>query len=567
MTDQPESTLSSTKKRRVIHWDPDHGNTTGRSRWTPLRIIGWTVGGIVGLLVVAGVVIRGIKLVLGPDVFQSASARIAAPADPGNVFVSESKAELAHETAGKALAELRKLPQDHPSLLQRLIVIETAFRGGEDLLASHEYAKAYAHFEELNREIDRFGQDVKLKDETQKAYDDILLRIKDLDRARTLAPEEFDKAFADAGTGRQLLIQGNFSGAKHQFDNAYAALGRAEKALNDYVDGNIVKGQQAVASGERDLALASFRAALEKDPGNEMALQGVKRAEVADRVHALLRQGGKFEDDKEFSQAGDAYAKAFELDPFSAAAQQGKARAARLEKETAFNAAIADAVAARDHRDWPKAIADYERALKVYPQKEDVKKALAEVRDTAHREAVKASLAKAYEYENKYEWEQARSAYYETLQLDKDHAEAKEGYVRTGRTIRTLLEYDKLIEISEEQTKKAEFPNAIRTFNEAMSVKPAYLPLSERVEQLRTVLLAQSQPVDVTFQSDGDTWVSISNFRMLGKIRSETLKMMPGNYEIVGRRKGFQDVLLALEVRNGTNPPLVNVSCTLRTNR
>ena len=51
---------------------------------------------------------------------------------------------------------------------------------------------------------------------------------------------------------------------------------------------------------------------------------------------------------------------------------------------------------------------------------------------------------------------------------------------------------------------------------------------------------------------------------MLGKIKAETVKILPGNYEIVSRRKGYQDVLLMLQVRNGTTPPVVNVACTLR---
>lgn len=564
MSEKPEA--STAKKRRIIHWDPDHGNTAGKRRWTLPRILAWSVGGFVGVLLVAGVVIRGIKLVFGPQIFQNvvATSSGGTAEDAGNSFVSQSKAELARESASKALADLRRLPQDHPTLLQRLIAIETAFRGGNDLLSSREYSSAYVHFDALNKEIIRFAESVKLKQETQKAYDDILLRMKDLERARSLAENEFETAFAEAGVGRQMFVQGSFDMAKKRFDSGYAALSRAEQALKDFVDRNIAQAQEAVAAGQRETALAAYRAALEKDPGNDVALQGMKRAEVADRVFALLREGAALESRKEFAKARDSYAKAFEIDGFSAAAQQGKARAERLEKETEFEGALASAEAARKAREWPKAIEEFERALKVYPQKDEVRKALADTRATAHREAVKAALAKAFERENNFEWEFARSGYNETLQLDPENPEAKEGYVRTGRMIRTLLQYDKLIEIAEERHKKAEFQPAIRTFNEAMAIKPAYLALTDRVEQLRVSLMQQSQPVDVTFRSDGNTWVSITSFRMLGRIQGETLKMLPGDYEIVGRRKGYQDVLLMLQVRNGSTPPVVTVACTLR---
>lgn len=564
MSDQPESPQTK-KQRRIIHWDPEHGQTIGTRRWTVLRVVAWSAGGFLGLLLVAGLAIRGIRLVVGPQFLQTAAAPDA-PESPGSAFVTESKASMARETAAKTLAELRRLPQGHPTLLQRLILIEKAFLGGEALLASHEYGKAYAHFDALNREIDDFSLDIKLKQETQKAYDEVLMRMKEIDRARSLAPQEFETAFADASTGRQFFIDGRFATAKKQFDSAFAALGRASQALKRYTDDQVRQAQQAVATGQRVVALAAFHAALEKDPGNELALQGLKRAEVADRVYALLLQGAGFEEKKEYAKAREAYGKSFELDGFSAVSQQGKARAERLEKETEFDGAVLAAKTAQAQRAWPKAIAAYERALKVDPKREEIKKALAEIRETAHQEAVKQSLAKAFDHENKYEWELARAAYNETMQLDTEHVEAKEGYLRTGKVIRALMQFNRMIEVAEQRAQHNEFQAGIRAFNEAMAVKPSHLALSPQAEQLRALLLAQNKPVEVTFRSDGDTWVSITNFRMLGKITQETVKILPGDYEIVSRRKGYQDLLLMLQVRNGTTPPVVNVACTLRTN-
>ena len=558
---------SPSKKRRVIHWDPEHGRAAGERRWTLLRITAWGIGGTLAVLIAAGLVIRGIRLVVGPQFLRpTAATEVASSESAGSAFVSESKAALARENVAKALAELRRLPQDHPSQLQQLILIEKAFIGGEALLEAGNHAGAYTHFTALGHEIDDFSENVKLKQVTQKAYDEILLRMKELDRARSLAPEEFETAFADAGMGRQFFNEGRFATAKKQFDSAYEALGRAQGVLQSFVDGKLREALEAVNAGNKEGAIAAFEDALEKDPANELARQGLKRAEVADRVHALLRQGASLEADKEYNRAKESFAKAFELDAFSAVAQQGKARNERLQKETEFNEALTEATTYRTHSVWPKAIAAYERALKVYPDKEEVKKALKETRETAHSEAVKMALTKAGDYENRAEWEHARSAYNETMELDPKHEEAKEGYFRTGRMIRALMQYNKLVDVAEVHVQHAEFQRAIRSFNEAMAIKPAYLALTDRVSQLREVLNAQSKAVEVTFQSDGESWVSINNYRMLGKIKVTTLRMLPGDYEIISRRKGFQDVMMVLQVRNGTTPPVVRVACTLRAN-
>lgn len=568
MSDLSES--APVKKRRVIHWDPEKEQAATQRKLTPLRVLGWTVGGLVGALLVAGLVIRGAKMAFGPDVFGPvASAHADGPTAEraGDTFVSQSKAELSRETATKALDELQKLPLDHTTLVSRFILIQKTKLAGDTLIESGEFAKAYALFSELNRQIESFAGDVKLKNETQKAYDEVLTRMKSLDLARSLKPDEFENAFADAGAGRQLFQQGSFILAKEQFDRAFAALGRAEAALQAYVEENLLRGRAAIAAGQREAALAAFQAALDKAPGNEPAMQGIKRAEVSDRVHALLEEAKAAEEKKAYSHAAELYAKAFEIDGLSAVAQQGKARAERLQKETEFNTAHAAATAAVAQKDWPTAIAAFERALKVYPNKDDVKKALADTRETAHREAVKRAINKAFDHENKYEWENARVAYNETLKLDPENGEAKDGYVRAGRMLRVLIQFEKLIEVAEQHAQKAEFQAGIRAFNEAMAVKPGYLALSDKVEQLRANLMAQSQPVAVTFQGDGNTWISISNFRMLGKITSETLNILPGDYEIVGRRKGYQDVVLLLQVRQGVPPPVVNVVARLRSGR
>lgn len=559
-----ENDISPGKKHRIIHWNPEAGREQVRRRWTWKRILAWTVGGFFGLLFAAGIAIRAAKLVLGPDIFRPQAEQVSdVPnvADASSAFISQAKAEQSHELASKALLELRRMPQDHPVQLQQLIVMQKTFDDGEALLASHEYRKAFVVFDALSRDMDAFSKNVKIKGEVKQAYDAILLKIKDLELARDLAPGSLEAAYEVAGAGRQLLNDGNFTGAKKVFDRGFAELKKAEQALNDHVRDKLLQGQKALAKGQREEARQAFQAALEKSAGSELAIQGLKRSENIDRVYALIRQGENFEKQGQFAQAAESYQKAFALDGFSAVAQEGQARAARLEKETKFAAAKAAADAAFKAKDWAKVVTEAESALRVYPQKTEVQTMLKSARENAHKEAVQKALAKGYAYENQHQWKEARDAYSETLRLQPDLADAKEGYIRTGAVIRALLQYEKYIENAEQLANKNEFQPAIRMFNNAMAVKPAYLVNSDRVQQLHALLMSQNQPVEVTFRSDGRTWVQISNFRMLGQIESTSVKILPGDYEVIGRRKGYRDVQMLLQVRNGTPPPVVTVKC------
>jgi tetratricopeptide (TPR) repeat protein len=556
------------KKHRIIHWNPDAGKEQEKRRWSWLRITGWCVGGFFVLLFAAGGVIRLVRLVK-PEAFRphAVVAETADSNDPNAAFVSQTKAEFIHENVGKALAELRRLPMPHPRQLEKFILIEKDFGVGESILASHDYAAAYASFEALNRRIEEFSLSIKSREEAQMAYDAILVQIKALENARSLAPEALEAATTAASAGRQFLADGDFLIAKKTLDEGFAQVKLVEKALDDYVSGNIWKGQQALGSGSRDEASVAFRAALEKSPGNETALQGLKRAETIDRVHALLLQGEALEKKAQYAQAAEAYQKAFALDAFSAAAQEGQSRASRLEVETKFNAAYNAAQEAFKAKDWAKVVAEGEQALKVNPQKTEVRQMIKAAQENAHREAVQKALNKAYAYENQHQWIEARDAYSETLRLEPNLADAKEGFARAGSMIRTLLSYNTYIDEAEKLVTRNDFQGATRRFNDAMGIKPAYLGNSDRVQQLHATLTAQSAPMEVTFRSDGKTWVSISNFRLLGQIDSTTVKILPGDYEIVGRRKGYKDVFLVLQVRNGTPPPTVNVVCEYRSDK
>ena len=115
-----------------------------------------------------------------------------------------------------------------------------------------------------------------------------------------------------------------------------------------------------------------------------------------------------------------------------------------LEKETKFASAKSAADAAVKAKDWQKAITEYQAALKVYPQKTDVQALLKSAKENAHKDAVQKALAKGFAYEKAYQWREARDAYHETLELEPDQPEAKEGYTRAGTVIRALLQYEQI---------------------------------------------------------------------------------------------------------------------------
>src|SRR5438309_11564552 len=107
MAEQTDPTAG--KKRRVIHWNPEADREPVKSAWTWKRILAWSVGGFFGLLFTAGIIIRVAKLVLGPDIFKPGSEMVAgteSAAAANSGYISETKAEFAHETSATLLVAL-----------------------------------------------------------------------------------------------------------------------------------------------------------------------------------------------------------------------------------------------------------------------------------------------------------------------------------------------------------------------------------------------------------------------------------------------------------------------------
>jgi RNA polymerase sigma factor (sigma-70 family) len=128
-------------------------------------------------------------------------------------------------------------------------------------------------------------------------------------------------------------------------------------------------------------------------------------------------------------------------------------------------------------------------------------------------------------------------------------------------------QYNALIDRAELHYTRAEFQLGIRVYNRAMETKPPHVVVTERVKRLQAALAEQNGPVIVTLKSDGNTWVSITNTRTPEKFESQSIPILPGNYEIVGRRRGYRDVNTLLQVRKGVPEPVMTIVCTVTSGR
>lgn len=553
------------KKLKVIDWhlsdtmaseiEGDGDSDEDKPNWI-LRIV---VILLVGFLAFMGV--RGWQVY--QDIQQEvAQAKQSLPgyqtpelAPPGTIpdeFVSRPRAQLARDEAYDQILDARRSIDGNPVIMQRLLAVEKTFQEGERYLKGRNYGEAFNRFQDTRRLLDSFNQQIGDKNEAMAARDDFLVKKDKLDPHRNIAREAYESAYVLFSEGLYFLENGSFSEARSRFEDALEQMGVIEERLEDYMDRQVQEGQRAIAMGDATVAQEAFTSVLEIDDDSEVAQQGLERAEVLSQVYPMLEQAKALEESGQLVKANDLYVSALELDPKSARAQAGAARTEKEVKDLAFNRTLFEAVEAAEEENWFLAIEATEKALEVYPENEEVKEQLEEFRTLEYETKIRRGLAKGRDFEKARGFALAQDAYEEVLELDPENEMAIEGIRRTGDTIRAMIRYEKLIELAQaEAVENLDFQSSITYFNEAMGIKPDFMPLKQDAIKLKNFLEKQSKPIGLSLNSDNRTWVSISGYDHLGKFNKKSIRILPGKYRIVGRRKGFEDAVRSVTIIAG----------------
>lgn len=91
------------------------------------------------------------------------------------------------------------------------------------------------------------------------------------------------------------------------------------------------------------------------------------------------------------------------------------------------------------------------------------------------------------------------------------------------------------------------------------------LAQSERLtvlsQQLSQALIDQTRPVTVTLKSDNRTFVRLRGQGILGEFKQRDISLKPGEYRFEGKREGYRDEVITLQVEPGKDGLTVTLVC------
>ena len=88
--------------------------------------------------------------------------------------------------------------------------------------------------------------------------------------------------------------------------------------------------------------------------------------------------------------------------------------------------------------------------------------------------------------------------------------------------------------------------------------------IGDKLAALNELNRRWTTPVIVNIDSDGYTTVILRPGRSLGRFRSQKIQLMPGNYELIGRRDGYREVRTPLLLDPISQPKTVEIEASER---
>ncbi len=322
--------------------------------------------------------------------------------------------------------------------------------------------------------------------------------------------------------------------------------------------------EKALQAGQPAVARAAFQRALALDPGNGDAQQGLEAAARMEQLLADFAAATRVEAGGDLPAARAQYQALVSGNPQFAPAREALARVQGRLRAEDFEQLLARAAAALRQGELAAAQSAYARAADLYPGEARVLDGQARVAEVLRNQRNAADLAQGVDLERKEQWDSAVAHYEATLARDATLLFAQDGLTRSTRRASLDAELADYLARPERLAAPAVRAAAERALARGDAANPKAARLTGQLNQLKSALQTLAMPVRVAITSDNSTEVSVSPMGMLGAFRLRELDLKPGRYTVIGRRDGFRDVRLELDLAPGQQDAALSIQCTER---
>ena len=378
------------------------------------------------------------------------------------------------------------------------------------------------------------------------------------------AADDFLSASAVALEGDSLYRAQDFEAAEALYQQALDSLNGLEARLSDEIDRRLALLLDAIESGDEATAGTIAPLLQQMAPDSDAVFDAVERVPLMPAITEFETAAKASFEQGRLSTAVSQVDEALGLDP----AHQRLAKVARQYKsaltQQRFEDAMTKGFALLGNNDFTGARASFQSARNTLPAANGPRAALAQLEEAETLSRLNDLLSQAADLAAKEQWAKAVEVLEAALAIDASLVEASDGLDQARPLAELFAKLDTIVEKQARLVDPVVLSEAQLSLSEAEAALAANAQtapvLKGKVAAVRSAVATASTPLPVVITSDGLTEITIKRVARLGTVSSRTVSLRPGQYQFLGSRDGYRDVLVTASI-NATSDNRIDVRC------
>ncbi|PWW33581.1 hypothetical protein DFO83_1179 [Idiomarina loihiensis] len=366
-----------------------------------------------------------------------------------------------------------------------------------------------------------------------------------------------DQAFNDYGAS-------NYSQAQTTIEQLNTDITEYQNAFEQAYKQAYQNAATAFAADDIDDAAQLNAQALKVkgDYSDALALQ--KRIDTYHEVADLYEQArvGGVEGNIEKQRA--AYQQILKLDPQQQDAKAALAKVEQQIQQQRFARALATAVNAIDNKDFDRAQEALAKASAIDNNRPELATLQAQIDAELKSQGVKSLEKRIQVFAGADEWQTVQMLAEKGLADYPDSQIVQQAKQSAGAILAASSALDVYIERPGRLADSNIRQNAVNAVSKYSGLTQLSAKLGEKINQVEQLIENENQPIDVTIRSDNRTYIKVLGVGVVGEVREKTIQLKPGKYQLEGRRDGYRSIIVDVVVEKSGTPIVINVQCNER---
>jgi tetratricopeptide (TPR) repeat protein len=378
------------------------------------------------------------------------------------------------------------------------------------------------------------------------------------------AADDFLAANAIALEGDALYRAQDFDAAEALYQQAFDKLSGLEARLSDEIDSRLALLLDAIESGDEATAGVIAPLLQRMAPDSDTVFDALERVPLMPAITELETAAKASFEQGQLSTAVSQIEEALGRDP----AHQRLAKVAQPYKSALTQQRFEDSMTRGfellSDSNFTGARSSFQSARNIFPDADGPSAALAQLEEAETLMRLNDLLAQAADLAAREQWAETVEVLEAALAIDASLVEASDGLDQAGPLAELFAKLDTIVEKQARLVDPVVLSEAQLSLSEAEAALAANAQtspvLKDKVAAVQSAVATASTPLPVVITSDGLTEITIKRVARLGTVSSRTVSLRPGQYQFLGSRDGYRDVLVTASI-NATSDNRIDVRC------